>query len=371
MLLATTLLQYFIFQYSHFSLSEIPAVTCAFAGIYFLFRHFSHQQTWAAKRSGNILAASFFFSAAYYFKIQFIYLMAIVPLSLIILDYKNLNTIKKMVAPNYFLMANLAVLFFAALYFVAWYLPFKSTFDFVLADESAGKFASLTGLPATTAFNIIHSLFSAQAWWFNTLVIICFALGIFIYRKGSNRNFRILFVLSTLWVIVECSKLTMLYLPSRYLVGYYFAAGFMCSVVVLELHAQKQLVGRTGLAIMLLFVTANGIQYAQVFERRAFSIQAINNYFSSAIKNSSRPVMGPWSPSSTWDCRARCIPVWKNFMNDKDLFNRFHPQAIISEPNESESNGAYSSQGIDLKQLSDSSRNFHLGRWEVTVYWMK
>jgi hypothetical protein len=58
-------------------------------------------------------------------------------------------------------------------------------------------------------------------------------------------------------------------------------------------------------------------------------------------------------------------------MNDKDVINRFHPQAILSEPNEDESSQAFSSQGINLKQLSDSTHEFQPGRWSVIVYWMK
>jgi hypothetical protein len=105
-------------------------------------------------------------------------------------------------------------------------------------------------------------------------------------------------------------------------------------------------------------------------KRREFKIEAINRYFSAAIRNIDQPIVGPWAPSATWDCKARSIPVWRDYMNDKDLLNRLHPQAIITEPNQAESNEAYQSQGIDLGLISDSARPFRIGRWTVIVYWI-
>jgi hypothetical protein len=151
----------------------------------------------------------------------------------------------------------------------------------------------------------------------------------------------------------------------------------MCTVVlhqIISFETQKTSRAKylflTGIVITALFLIANSIHYSFLLGRRTYNIEAINNYFSSVLKNSHQPVMGPWAPTATWDCKARCIPVWKNFMNDKDIINRFHPQAILSEPNEDESNQAYSSQGINLNQLADSTREFELGRWNVIVYWI-
>ena len=126
-----------------------------------------------------------------------------------------------------------------------------------------------------------------------------------------------------------------------------------------------------GFGIAILFLIANSLQYSFLLQRRTYHIEAINQYLSATLKKRDQPVMGPWAPTATWDCKAKCIPVWKDFMNDKDLINRFHPQAILSEPDESESNQAYSSQGINLAQLADSTHSFQLGRWQVIVYWLR
>jgi hypothetical protein len=227
-------------------------------------------------------------------------------------------------------------------------------------------------MPRTIAFNVVNLLFNGQNWWFNTLVALSFVLGIFLFVRNSSESFQVMFVITSLWMIIELHKLTMVYLPSRYLVSYYFAAGLMSSTVLAEALSKQGYTiihSRAGLVMLILFLAGNIYQYAEIFQRRTFNVQAINNYFSSIIKNPDQPVLGVWSTNATWDCKARCIPVWKDFMNDKDVFNHFHPQAILSEPNEDESNHAFSSQGIDLKAMADSSRTFEIGRWEVNVHW--
>jgi len=205
-------------------------------------------------------------------------------------------------------------------------------------------------------------------------VVVCFILGVFLFIKSNSESFKVLFVITSLWMILECHKLAMIYLPSRYLVSYYFAAGMMSSVVLAE-ALKKEIVRvaiqRIALVFLLFFLAGNLYNLKEIFQRRTFQVEAINNYLSVTIKDPAEPVLGVWSTNATWECKARCIPVWKDFMNDEDVFKQFHPQAILSEPNEDESNRAFVSQGIDLKAASDSSRSFQMGKWEVIVYWMK
>ncbi len=363
-LLITTLIQYYVFQYSHFSLSEMLSIAFIVVGIFFLFRFVID------RRSLQLFLAALVLSLAYYAKIQFAYVIALLPGALIVthifkISYSSVYAIAKSI---------LWLVLFSFIYFLSWYLPHREIFDFVLKDESSQKFATVSNIPRTVAFNIIHVLFSAQDWWFNLLVVACFVMGIFLFIKSSSESFKVLFVITSLWMIIECHKLAMIYLPSRYIVSYYFAAGMMSSVVLAE-AVKKEVVRvaiqRIAMVLVLLFLAGNLYYLKEIFQRRTFQVEAINNYFSVTIKNPSQPVLGVWSTNATWDCKARCIPVWRDFMNDKDVFNQFHPQAILSEPNEDESNRAFISRGIDLKAVSDSSRSFQIGKWEVIVYWMK
>jgi hypothetical protein len=50
---------------------------------------------------------------------------------------------------------------------------------------------------------------------------------------------------------------------------------------------------------------------------------------------------------------------------------KFNPAAVITEPGETDSRGAFMSQGIHLAALSDSTRSITLGPWRLLVYWIK
>jgi len=365
LLLATTLLQYYIFQYSHFSLSEMMAVSGILLGVFFLFLFFQNQKQY------QLFLSALFLSVAYFLKIQFVYIIVLLPASIIV------NWITGIAAINHLkrlLQGTGWLLLFLGIYFLAWYLPFQHTYHYVMSDQVTGKFAGLRRIPYTILFNITYILFSGQTWWFNSLVIICFLIGVFIFIRSQDTNFKLMFMLSCLWTIIELHKIMMLYLPSRYLVSYYFAAGLMCSVVLRQLFLfkiQHTILRRIAIVLVSLFFIGNSIHYGLLMARRNYNIQAVNDYFSATLKNPDQPIMGVWGTNTTWDCRARTIPVWKDFMNDKDIANRFHPQAIVSEPDEGESNQAYSSQGIKLQEVADSSRAFQVGRWSVVVYWVR
>jgi hypothetical protein len=364
-MLFTTLIQYYVFQYSHFSLSEMVAVSCIFLCLLFLFRYsVEEKKTW-------LFLSCLFACAAVFAKIQYAYILFFPFISLVVL--RSLTLIR--IGSKTMSLALLFLFPFLLLYLLAWYLPHQGVFDLVLGDQSKGKFAEVPNMPRTFAFNIIHFLFNASNGWFNGLVLLCGLSGILIYRRSTHSAFKILFVLATVWTVIELHKFTMIYLPSRYWVSYYFAAGLLCSVVIAELlfspASSRPRMKMAGWVLLIFFFAGNSIQYFFILERRTYDIKNINRYLAATVKKSAGPVLGVWSTSAAWDSKARAIPVWNNFMNDVDALNRFQPQAILSEPDEDESNRAFASKGIHLASMADSTRKFQVGRWEVMVCWIK
>ncbi|MCY7410628.1 MAG: hypothetical protein LH473_10165 [Chitinophagales bacterium] len=367
-LILTTFIQYYVFQYSHFSLSEMMAIGFILLGLLSIYKYYDTRKIWYVITSATAL------SLAYYTKIQFAYIILLLPIALVILCWFDERSIVDAVTSKSFILALGVILFFTVLYYFFWLQPHSRIFILVMNDQSTGKFAEPGEMIQTIGFNIIHSLFSFQMWVWNSLSIVCLACGIYIHYKKTDRNFTILFVLSLLWMILECHKLTMIYLPSRYMVSFYVASGFMCSIVLQKMVSMKnenKFLFQSAIILCLLFLSSNTYQYLNLLKGRKYEIENINQYISSSIKNSTQPILGPWATNATWNSKAQCIPVWKDFMNDKNIFETFNPQAILSEPDEAESNQAYSSQGINLVQASDSSRVFHIGKWDVIVYWIK
>jgi hypothetical protein len=377
LLIPVTLLQYFVFQYSHFSLSEMLSVGCIFLSCFFL-EKFSRSNFLQQR---YLFLASLFIAFAYYSKIQFLYIIPVIAVSLIIFRITSRNQQPQTQPSNKMIFYAVAwMLFFLAVYIAAWYMPHRDTFDFVMKNEAGDKYARLSDIPRTVAFNTIFILFGGRQWIFNTLVILSFMLGCYCWKKTSDLSFRFLFISATVWLVLECHKLSMIYLPARYLVSYYFAGGFMSSLVLAKILFTTKIdftstIANKNLKYCALFLTAifilnNSMSYVQLVNERQFQIKRINSYFSTTVKDDRSLIMGPWSPSFNWNSRAYCKPVWRDFMNDNAILAQ-HPLAIISEPGEEESNQAYSSQGLILSEHADSIRTFNVGRWTVNVYWMK
>jgi hypothetical protein len=359
-----TLMQYYVFQYSHFSLSEMLAITCILCAVVSLLVFF------IGRKGVHLFLSCLFFSAAWFAKIQFIYIMALPPAAMLAAHHLRIFYITRRIVT----VSIIWIISYAFLYVAAWYLPHRDVFDYVLKDQSAGKFASPAQMPRTIGFNLVYVLFSQQQWWFHVLSAMCAVLGLRLF-KSAGESFRIFFLITLIWLLIESHKLTMVYLPARYQAGFYFAEGLLSSVVlaeVIRMNTQTRLLFRqAGWLLLLAFAAGNGINYAALVERRAYRIEEINRYFSETIKDRSRPVLGVWSTTATWESRARTIPVWNNFMNDQDVLNQFQPLAILSEPDEGESNQAFSSKGIRLAEWADSTRTFQIGKWVVNVHWLR
>ncbi|NTV85037.1 MAG: hypothetical protein HGA23_12195, partial [Bacteroidales bacterium] len=46
------------------------------------------------------------------------------------------------------------------------------------------------------------------------------------------------------------------------------------------------------------------------------------------------------------------------------------PEVIVAESDEKDSEQAWKSQGINLKEISDSSKMIKIGQWEVGIYFL-
>jgi hypothetical protein len=370
LLLAITLLQYYVFQYTHFSLSEMMSVGFILLGTSFLYRFITEDSS----NHWKLFLASIFISLAYYCKIQYLYMAAFIPLVLILVPvFQKNNTIRRKVF--HLIYAVGWVLFFLCIYYFMWYEPHKAAFNYVLHNQAMDKFAPFTAIPRTVAFNIFYVLFSNQDFLFNSIALLCFLTGSIVFLRTNDLKFKAAFILCLVWVLLELQKLSMPYLPSRYLVSYYFATGLLCTIVLRKMISTTEEkiyffpVKTLGIIFISVFTLKNALDYYTLLNRRTYKIAIINDYFSKTIINPHALVLGPWSPSLNWDSRAICKPVWKNFMNDKNILEQ-HPRIIISEPDEAESNQAYSSQNINLNDHADSVRKFNVGNWNINIFWI-
>jgi hypothetical protein len=311
---------------------------------------------------------------AYFVKFQFVYAIAVLPLALIIncIIHKEHRKVLfwQFMQTSAILSAGLLI------YFVSWYFPNREFYDYVAQEQTSQKFVKFSQFWDHLKFLKDYIFFKDDLKPYTVSMAILSLVGILLLIKRSSVRFSYLFVALAIWFLVEMHKLSLVYLPTRYLISFYFAMGMVMAVVLLELFRLKGrswylVTAKVLLAFVLMsFFIRNASSYYDSLKRRTFVIKELDNYFA-RYDFGEQPVMGTWAPSLTWKSRAKTYPVWMNYMNDKDIINKYNPSVIIAEHDEEDSNQAYSLQQIDLISLSDSVRTAKVNEWTLKIYWLK
>ena len=367
-----TLLQYQVIQSSHFSMAEMMSVAAILLSIHFFSRSFDEIGN-SKLGIRQIIIAGAFLSLSYFIKIQFIYMVPLFPMIMLIQWFRGYyENIKVFLSQCYAMLGT--ILFFFLVYFLAWYLPNKQVYDFMMAHQS-GELTLTPKIWEYIRFNIIYHFLKGWVQWFVYIFLALLLAGFFMLKHSKSGRYSVMFLSSLVWFLLELHKLAMVYLPTRYQVSLFVSMGLLISVVLNELllwpiQRTRFLVRIIAITTILSMITINVYNYIDTLNHRTFAIHDANKYLAKGLKPND-VVLGAWAPSFTWDSKSKAIPVWNNFLNYQDPITRFQPRAVIAEADEQDSEQAWSSQRIDLLALSDSSRTVKIGHWDVLIYWMK
>lgn len=367
-----TLLQYQVFQSSHFSMSEMLSVAAVLLSIHFLVRS-SDMDYIQKKRDRFAVLSGVFLSLSYFIKIQFIYLVLLLPIVLVIRWLTTNYYIRRVIIRQGFAITS-TLLIFLLTYLLAWYLPNKEIYDFMIAHQS-GELTFSGKIWEHVRFNLDYHFLKGWFQWFVYIFLAMVVVGLAMLKHVKSKRYPVLFFSSLVWFLLELHKLTMVYLPTRYQISLFVSMGLLMSVVSGEILAWPAVRSKTfvsSLTIILLFtMTAiNGYNYIDTFRHRTFVIRDANEYLARSLQPND-VVLGAWAPSLTWDSKSKALPVWNNFLNYKDPIINFRPKAVIAETDEQDSEQAYTSQGINLQDLADSTKTVKIGQWKVKIYWLK
>ena len=360
--------EYYVFNYFHFCLSEILATVLIFLSIFIVVESYESK----TYLKSSLLSATFI-SIVYFLKIQFIYSILILPLSILVFTLIK-STDKKLLLKQLF-YTSLFLLIYLAIYFFAWYLPNKEFYDYVMANQTTDRFVSIQNLSHHLNFILNLIFYNSYLKWYTISFYILFLSGLIYTFFTESTRFRFLFIGLTCWILVELHKLSMTYLPSRYLLSLYFAMGLLISLVLYELISikTKNPLVYSIKALSFLFLISlgikNGIDYSSSFKKRTFVISEINTYLGK-YNFQNNPIIGAWAPSLSWKSKAISFPVWKDYFNDKDVINTYKPAVIIAETDEEDSNQAFSSQGVDIDKYADSIKYFTVNKWKLKLLWI-
>jgi len=367
--LLTTLMQYHVFQSSHFSMAELLSVGSALLSIHF-FVNALNPGEFQKPRKLYAFFAGLFISLTYYFKIQFIYLILLPAIVLVIFWFSKNYVIRRRIIHQGMIFAG-TLLAFLLIYLFAWYLPNKETYDLMMAHQS-GEFSLSAKTWEYIRFNINFYFLNGSMRWFILAFLLFLVAGFTLAVRSGNNHFRLWFWFSLAWFTLELHKLTMVYLPARYQVSLLVSMGLLISIVAAGLMDLKP--GRIravavtiSLAVVLLLFTINLSNFVETLKNRTFIIRDTNTVLSQRVGKND-VVLGAWAPSLTWESGSKAIPVWNHFLNYQDPLHRFDPDVIIAETDEQDSEQAWKSQGIDLQEISDSVITARIAHWDVVIY---
>jgi hypothetical protein len=298
----------------------------------------------------------------------------ILPLSLLV--FLAVSRINRKAILLQLLLTTSFLLIFLALYILIWYLPNRDFFNYVMENQTSGRFAQITHLGEHLHY-IINAIFLSPSLKLFTLSFVALTLtGIGLIIIKRMRYFQYLFIGLSIWIAIEIHKLTMVYLPTRYLISLFLPMGLSISLVLWELinltgkGRWMVLIKTLSIALILAIGTINATAWYSSLEGRTFNIRKVNHYLS-AYDFRDRPIIGAWAPSLGWNCKAMTFPVWKDYFNDKDVIENYNPAIIIAETDEEDSDQAFSARGIDLNAYADSVKTITINRWTIELYWIR
>jgi len=364
-----TLTQFHIFQFTHYALAEMLCIDFVLLGLYFLIKFYQGER----KKILLLFFSSMMIFLSYSTKIQYLYALAILPLTVFVISLQKCflgkSRVKKELIINFW-TTGFSILFLG-IYFLVWYLPNSEFYNYVMFREAFQRFPEkLAQYPGAIKFSFLHILWIKELkiylliFFFSVLLLI-----LSIFKKNIIKPSFVPLVFMIIWILIELHKIPMNYLPYRYLLSLIFVIGIFVSLIFSSLAKINSGFKITLIIAVLLIGIYNTSFNYNAFSRRTHDLKNTNKYL---LKHdlSGKTILGPWTASVSWETKAKTLPVWNNFLNFESPIKKHNPILVISEKNESESDKAYSTQNIKLEEISDSIKNYKIWRYDVNLFWI-
>jgi len=371
-------LQFHVFQYMHFSLAEMMSVSCILLGMFGLANMWDEDDE--RKKIGYLVLGLTFLMFSWYTKIQFIYIGLVAVVFLLIYIFHQIFKHKKITGSLVWVtvVSILVPAIMIFIYYKFWYLEYKEPFEYIMKNQTGNRFPPAKYFWGVIGENLKRYFTTpfVQPVWIGFLLGL--PLGIYTWVKTENKLFKRIILFSLIWFLVELHKIEIQHVPSRYLLSGYIA--MLCfiatSVYGFWDYSTKNHVGLNKILQKILLVgvfvlvATHLYNYGGALVNRTYRVKHINEYMQQ-YETQSMVVLGPWAPTVTWNTAMRSLPVWKDFLNDKNISATYAPDIVITEPGEADSDGAFCADGYDIVNESDSVKKIWIGKWPVHIYWMR
>lgn len=353
--------EYYIFEYSQFCMAEMLAIPCVLAGLVF-----ANNAIITTSRKQMFIGITFI-SMSYYLKIQFIYTLAIVPIYLFL--FWIFNKEKKTENRKNLVFSVLFSIIYFCFYLIFWYIPNYNLLNFVMQNQSEAKFIEFNNWGNRAYELAVYYFLNPYNIVWSLTVLLVITVGVFNFKKLIYSKFSGLIFILFIWLLFESHKFVLNYAPSRYFVAIFFVLGFLACLILMILYESKRFKIFTITISLLLLVSQIGI-YNKLINERTYAIRDINLYFAKD-KLENKLALGAWAATCTWNAKYNTMPIWDQYFNYKSPLTNLKPNLIIIEKNEEDCSLLFKNNHIDLNTVSDSTKNFRIGDWDLTAYWIK
>lgn len=354
-------LEYYIFEYSQFSMAEMLAISCVLAGLVFA------NNAIITKSSEQLFIGITFVSMSYFLKIQFIYTLAIAPIYLFL--FWIFNKENKPENRKILLFSLLFTAIYLSFYLLFWYVPNYNLFNFVMQNQSEAKFIDINNWGNRAYELAVYYFLNPYNIIWSAIVLIVIIVGVFNFKKLTHSEFFGLISMLFIWLVFESHKFVLNYAPSRYFVAIFFVLGYLACLILMILFETKKFKTFT-IIVSLVLLFGQFINYNKLINERTYAIKSINKYFANE-KLENNLALGAWAATCTWNAKYNSMPIWDQYFNYKSPLTNLRPNLIIIEKNEEDCSLLFKNNHIDLNTVSDSTKNFRIGDWDLTAYWIK
>lgn len=358
--------QYHIFQYSHLGLSEMMSVSAICLSALFLFEFYTSSKNWQLFISCSLILI------AILLKVQYIYTIVIIPLTTFLLSLKDVLKSKernwRMFKPFIFSVGILIL--FSFMLFLVYYLPNKAIIQHVFGEQTNSRYpTTLANIRDTVNFNFNTRFLRDGLCVIDILLPISMIIAVFLLFVKRDIKLKVPILFGFIWLFVELNKVIITNVPTRYCLSLFFASIFFISFVITEMSSYKKYLFKAVLFIILLVCIYQLSFSYKAYHRRTYVVQKINNYLNTC-NIGEQVIIGGWAPTLAGNTKALTLPVWNHYFGSHDPIHTYKPRMVISEFDETDSDHAYSSQGIDLKSIADSSKAVKINKYILKLYWI-
>ncbi|HRZ77853.1 MAG TPA: hypothetical protein P5248_10835, partial [Bacteroidales bacterium] len=275
-LVLITFTQYQVFHFSHYAMAEMMCVASLLMSLGF----FVHTGRDDVPRLRALFWSAFFLFVAYGLKVQYLYAAAVLPMASLLLwaagrargQANNKNNLRAVGWSAAFTFT------FLLLYLLAWYLPHREFYHYIMGSETQGRYPAGPGaLWETFRFNFEVGIWSGYTW--GTLLLFAIsalALPLLSLRKKGRIQPALAFALA--WILLEVHKLPMTYLPNRYLLSLYVALGLLSALLLARVYRQGLWGARLTVLIAAVMLVMHGANIERSLAARTNDLGKVNAY---------------------------------------------------------------------------------------------